>query len=122
MARWQTISFGLFVLGAVLALMALTNPDSAAYETYLVEQIADRASSECQQAPAGFGEILKEPCQGAIQAAKPHVRKLIDGATTRQNFGLFSRYTSDLSIPELKFNARVESIGAFDRFYTYKLP
>jgi hypothetical protein len=122
MARWQTISLGLFVLAGVLALMGLTNPDGAAYEGYIAEQIADRASAECDKAPGGFAEVLRDPCAAGIRSAMPHVKHVISTATIRQDFLLFSVYSSEISIPQIQFTAKVESIGAFDRFYTYKLP
>jgi hypothetical protein len=103
-------------------LMVLTNPTPDAYEAYAIEQIANRAKDECNKAPAGFGVVLQGPCRAAIEAAKPQIRPLIAAATTRQNFVLFSIYQTDLSVPALNFHTQVETIGAFNHFYTYKLP
>jgi hypothetical protein len=103
--------------------MFLTNPASEAYEQYAVAQVVDRLAHECQQLPlGGFETVIEAPCRGTLDAAKPSIKEVVTKSTTRQNLGLFSIYRSDISVPELNFNARVESIGAFDRFFTYKAP
>jgi Domain of unknown function (DUF4359) len=119
MKQWQVILLGIL---ALLGLAALTNPDRAAYETYAVEQIGNLARDKCNQAPGGFGVVIEGPCRAAIDAYKPQLRPLLAATTTRQNWGLFSIYRSDISIPAVNFQARVESIGIFNNFLIYKFP
>ncbi len=102
--------------------MALTNPDRADYEVYAVEQLGNLATNQCDRVPAGFGTVLQDPCRAAIAAIKPQIRPILAAATTRQNFILFSIYRSNISIPAANLNAKVETIGILDRFYTYKTP
>jgi hypothetical protein len=102
--------------------MVLTNPDRFAYETVAVDRISDLAKDQCDRAPAGLGVFLKEPCQAAIEAYKPQLRLLLTEHTSRQNWVIFSIYRSDISIPVGNMNARVETIGMFDRFFIYKTP
>jgi hypothetical protein len=122
MLRWQVPLIGSLTLLGVGGIMILTNPQPADYEAYAIEQIANRAKEECNRVPAGFGIVLQGPCRAAIEAAKPQIRPLLNAATTRQNFVLFSIYQTDLSVPALKFHTQVETIGAFNNFYTYKMP
>jgi Domain of unknown function (DUF4359) len=103
-------------------LMAFTNPDRVAYEDYAVDRISDLARDECDRAPAGFGVILQGPCRAAISSFKPQIRPLLSATTSRQNYIFFSIYKSDISIPAVNFQARVESIGIFNNFFTYKTP
>jgi hypothetical protein len=102
--------------------MALTNPDRSAYENYAVDRIGDLAKDQCDRAPAGLGVLLQGPCRAAIEVYKPQIRPLLAATTTRQNLVVFSIYRSDISIPAANLNAQVESIGIFDRFFTYKTP
>jgi hypothetical protein len=120
MERWQVCSIGMGAVCGLAGIMAMTNPDRAAYETYAIEQIGNLARNECDRAPAGFGVILRGPCRAAIEAFKPQLRPLLAASTTRQNSIFFSIYRSDISIPAFNLNVQVESIGMFNNFYTYK--
>jgi hypothetical protein len=42
--------------------------------------------------------------------------------TARYDYGVVSIYTTDLSIPQLNFTGRIETIGILDRFFTYRMP
>jgi hypothetical protein len=119
MKSWLIVLLGLVGVGG---LGFLTNPDRVAYENYAVEQAGNLAKAECDRVPGGLGTLVQQPCRAAIEAYKPQIKPLLAATTTRQNWGLFSIYRSDISIPAVNFNGRVESIGLFDRFYTYKTP
>ena len=119
MKAWQ------IVLLSMLGLCGMgfsTNPDRAAYETYAIEQVGELARDRCSQAPPGLGILLQAPCRAAIESLKPQIRPLLSATTTRQNWLFFSIYSSDISIPALDFKGRVESIGIFNKFCTYKTP
>jgi Domain of unknown function (DUF4359) len=122
MKGWQIVLLGIYAVGGIGVVMALTNPDRVTYEDYAVERVGSLARDQCDRAPAGFGIVLQGPCRAAIEAFKPQIRPLLAASTTRQNFVLFSLYKSDISIPAVNFNARVESIGIFNNFFTYKTP
>jgi Domain of unknown function (DUF4359) len=122
MARWQMVLLGSLGLCAAIGVAALTNPDRSDYEVYAVEQVGNLAAIQCNRAPDGFKIILQEPCRAAISALKPQIRPILAANTTRQNYILFSIYRSKLSIPSVKLNTQVESIGIFKNFYTYKTP
>lgn len=122
MKGWQIVLLGIFAGCGIGGLMALTNPDRVAYENYAVDRVSSLARDQCDRAPAGFGVMLQGPCRAAVEAFKPQIRPLLAATTSRQNLIFFSLYKSDISIPAVNFNARVESIGIFNNFVTYKTP
>jgi hypothetical protein len=122
MKGWQIGLLGIFAGFSIGGLMALTNPNRAAYEDYAVDRVSSLARDQCDRAPAGFGVMLQGPCRAAVEAFKPQIRPLLAATTSRQNWIFFSVYKSDISIPAIDFKARVESIGIFNNFFTYKTP
>jgi hypothetical protein len=102
--------------------MVLTNPSRSAYESYAVDRIGELAEAKCDHAPDGLGVFIQGPCRAAIEAYKPELRILLAAATSRQNWVLFSIYRSNMMVPIVNLPVRVESIGIFDRFFTYKTP
>jgi Domain of unknown function (DUF4359) len=118
MKVWQLLAIVLGVGGLGL----LTNPGRDAYETYAVNRVGSLAKDQCDRAATGLGALLQEPCRAAIEASKPQVRSLLSATTSRQNLLMFSIYRSDISVPAVNFDGRVESIGIFNNFFTYKTP
>jgi Domain of unknown function (DUF4359) len=119
MKLWQIVMCG--ILG-LCGLGLATNPDRDAYETYAIDRVGVLAKDQCDRLPAGLGSIIQGPCRAAIEAYKPRLRPLLSMTTTRQNWLLFSIYRSDIAVPAVNFNGRVESIGIFNNFFTYKTP
>jgi Domain of unknown function (DUF4359) len=120
--KWQIVLLSIVAGCGLGGVMALTNPDRAAYENYAVDRIGDLAKAECARAPAGLGVFIQEPCRAAIEAYKPDLRPILAAATSRQNWVLFSIYRSNILIPMVNLNVKIESIGIFDRFFVYKTP
>jgi Domain of unknown function (DUF4359) len=102
--------------------MALTNPSRAAYESFAVDRIGDLAKDKCDHAPDGLGVFIQGPCRAAIEAYKPQLRPILAATTSRQNWGVFSIYRSNIMVPIVNLQIQVESIGIFDRFFVYKTP
>jgi hypothetical protein len=122
MGRIQTVLFSSLAVCGLGSIMALTNPGRSAYEVYAVEQLADLAMNQCDRVPDGVRGVLQGPCRAAIASIKPQLGPMLAAATIRQNFILFSIYRSNISIPAANLNAQMESIGAFNNFFTYKTP
>ena len=122
MPQKKIVLIGITIIAGICGLGALTNPNSSAYEAYAEEQLGNVAKSQCDKAPAGFGIVLQGPCRAAIDAFKPQLRPLLSASTSRQNIIVFSIYRSDISIPVVNINAKIESVGIFNNFFTYKTP
>lgn len=114
---------------ALLALaggMALSNPGQATYEEFAVERLTKVLKEEaCQKLVFG----LEEQCPGWVDDNQAEIKQFVAENTRRQNFIVFSLYTTDLSVrsllPSVPFFASLpsyhfETIGAFQTFYTYK--
>jgi Domain of unknown function (DUF4359) len=121
MKQWQIVILGMLATCGVAGLMALTNPERGAYEEYAVEQLGNQAREKCDSAPGGLGVLFQGTCRVAIDNFKPQLRTLVSASSNRQNLILFSIYRSDLSIPVVNVGIKVESIGIFNRFFTYKM-
>jgi hypothetical protein len=114
---------------AVLALaggMAVTNPGQATYEEFAVARLTKVLKEEaCQK--LGFG--LEEQCPEWVDDNQAEIKQFVAQNTQRQNFIIFSLYTTDLSVrsllPSIPFLSSLpsyhfETVGAFQTFYTYK--
>ncbi|MEN9260314.1 MAG: DUF4359 domain-containing protein [Thermostichus sp. HHBFW_bins_43] len=117
---------GLILVGGVTAL-ALTNPTLEEYGAYAGETLAAYATQEyCAQIPAFLKTLIGE-CQALVRELQPELEALFMRQTRRQNFFLFSLYTTDLSLvnfgplggslPTYHF----ETLAGAGRFYTYEI-
>lgn len=112
---------------AVLALvMAVTNPDQKAYVKYvfdqrlpgLQKQVCAESRREAGDQPAEIRELVEVMCQGGFLLSQTIGRSLledfIDSTTKRQNFGLFSLYTTETPVGRLK------TIAVCNQFLTFE--
>jgi hypothetical protein len=115
------------IFGLVGVGMAVTNPNQAAYETFATEQLTVYLQDNvCKKVPVGFN--LNQQCRSALRSNQDQLRQLISESTKRQNFGLFSLYTTDLSIDSwlpayLSASLpsyHIETAAAFQNFYIYQ--
>jgi Domain of unknown function (DUF4359) len=129
MAKWQTllISGGLGLIAIITGLI-FTNPAPLAYEKYIVEEVRLRAQQECSRTSENtIGTLVANlTCQNLVAVGQPYLHNIlkpvIAGHTTRHDFGLASVYITQIDVAELNFAGRMETIGIFDRFFTYKMP
>ncbi|WP_353929475.1 DUF4359 domain-containing protein [Okeanomitos corallinicola TIOX110] len=122
MKAW-TIIASVGVAGfAVLGLaMANTNPEKAEYEEYAVEKLTTYLKSDfCQKTPNFLQNLIQLNCNKLIDSVNPQIREIITATTKRQDYLVFSVYTTDLKIDNLIPGYTFETVGAFDQFYTYK--
>ncbi|NRB08927.1 MAG: DUF4359 domain-containing protein [Richelia sp.] len=109
---------GLAVLGLF---MANTNPSQPEYEQYAALKLTEYLKANvCTKSPKILENIIKFNCERLVEEANPHIKKLITATTQRQEYILFSTYRTDLQLNSLLPAYTFESVGAFDRFYTYK--
>ncbi len=112
---------GLGVLGFA-GLLAVTNPDDSAFGEFALDQVKTQG---CKEVP----KIIREQCPRFVQENQAQVKKLIAQSTTRQNYGLFSVYHTNLStrsiVPDLPIFLdlpafQLETVGMLDKFYIYQ--
>ncbi len=104
---------GLILTGSILV---ITNPGQGNYEEYASKQLnIYLKESVCPE----IAKQLRNPCLILVDLARPQLNSAIANQTQRQNFLLFSIYQTDLSIPSALPDYHFETLGIFDKFYTY---
>jgi hypothetical protein len=103
-----------------------TNPGANAFERFAVTSASAYLKREvCDQPLPFFGPGMQAQCHLFIEQNQPLIAQLLRENTTRQNFGLFSIYATDLS-PEQIFPVlptgmlpryQVETMGILRDFY-----
>ncbi|AKG21092.1 DUF4359 domain-containing protein [Calothrix sp. 336/3] len=121
---------GLVVLGGV---MAKTNPPQEEYESYATGKLTEYVKTNVCKKTTGFLEkVINFQCDKVLDSGKTEIRNVIAGSTKRQDYIIFSIYTTNLNVNSLVPGVRLdaflptepvyqfESIGVFGNFYTYK--
>lgn len=112
---------GIAALAGIGVALAVTNPNQSAYEQYAVQRLTEYLKVDvCRKAPDALGGLLKRNCSILVDSTRPQLQQIIAQKTRRQNYILFSIYSTDLSINQLLPAYYFESVGAFQNFYTYK--
>jgi len=89
------------ILLIVAALLFVTNPDQATYETYAVKRLSTYAKNDlCQDLPGTIEEFLSESCESLIDANQQSIQDVPAVA----------------ALPTYE----VETLGIFNRFYIYR--
>ncbi len=124
---------GVFGLAALGVVMTQTNPNQVEYEEYAAQRLTGYLNTNvCKKTPKFLETIIKFNCRQLVTSAQPQIREIIAESTERQDFIVFSIYRTDLNvnslIPALRVDSvlpsapgyKFETLGAFDKFYTYK--
>ncbi|MBD2387673.1 DUF4359 domain-containing protein [Cylindrospermum sp. FACHB-282] len=107
-------------LAALAITMAQTNPDQPKYEEYAVQGLTKYLKSDvCKKTPNLLENLIKINCNKLVDSANPQIRELIAATTVRQNYMIFSVYSTDLKLNSWIPSYRFETVGAFGNFYTY---
>jgi len=97
--------------------MAATNPNQAQYNRFAAQKTAAFIQNDLCEAPIDIPEILinflRSGCSTWASRSQPSIADYIDQNTERQNFILFSLYTTKLPTHQLK------AVGLFEQFYLY---
>ncbi|MBR8836597.1 MAG: DUF4359 domain-containing protein [Stigonema ocellatum SAG 48.90 = DSM 106950] len=108
---------GLTVLGLE---MAKTNPSQAEYEDYAVQELTGYLKKNvCKKTTSILQKLIKFDCEKLVDSANPQMRDIIANSTERQDFVIFSIYRTDLKLNSWIPSYKLETVGAFDKFYTY---
>ena len=110
-ARWASYTA---VAGFGLAL-ALTNPRQESYTVFATQTVSKFLVRDlCKanaQAPSGLETLIKDGCQAFMNQGSSEIRAFIEHNTERQDFLLFSLYTTDFPIRPLRV------LGIFNSFF-----
>jgi hypothetical protein len=116
-------------LGALAAIalvavgMAATNPDPFEYEQYAASRLSVYLEDQlCSDLPAFLPQVLQAQCATLLQQNQATLQEIIRSRTQRHNFLLFSHYRTTLAVPgsDLLPSYQVDSLGVFNRFFTYR--
>lgn len=129
--KWQPLFYG--VGGTIVALgvaLGLTNPKPEAYLDFAMVEGSNYLKTEaCTAKLPLVGDSFKDECIQAVdtEAVQTRIRQALVENTQRQNYVLFSLYSSDLSVGDLLPLPsglvpiyRVKSVGALTRFRVYE--
>lgn len=104
----------LAVLGVV---MAVTNPNQAAYNRFAAQTLTDYLAKDVCQSPLDVPEILGDLLQGGCvslaKSRQPDIQQFISNNTQRQNLIVLSLYTTNLLVYQVK------TIGILQKFFIY---
>ncbi|MBF2047446.1 MAG: DUF4359 domain-containing protein [Leptolyngbya sp. IPPAS B-1204] len=125
---WYVAAMALVGIGAA---MAVTNPDQERYNQYAAQRLSQHLQEEeCVKLDDAVRELCKLLEREQGQAL---LTRLIADNTERQDFLLWSTYTTNLStqnllpsflsnllsVPTLSY--RAETVGLFGQFQTYRI-
>jgi Domain of unknown function (DUF4359) len=111
----QSFKIPAIIAGVTLVVMAIANPDKEVYLNYasvaMATEVKENLCSNNSQ--GGLESILANVCKNTIDRQQGAIRVYLNNFSERQNFGLFSVYTT--KIPQRTYT----SIGAFGNFLTF---
>ena len=108
---------GLLALGVA---MAMTNPSQAEYEEYATQRLTEYLKVDVCQKTSNFLEnLIKSQCDNLVDQTIPQMRDILARSTQKQDFVIFSVYSTDLKISSWIPLYKFETVGAFNNFYTY---
>ncbi len=129
--KWQPLFYG--VGGTIVALgvaLGLTNPKPEAYLDFAMVEGSNYLKTEaCTAKLPLVGDSFKDECIQAVdtEAVQTRIRQALVENTQRQNYVLFSLYSSDLSVGDLLPLPsglvpiyQVKSVGVLTRFRVYE--
>lgn len=87
--------------------MIATNPGKPAYLDYASERLLEKLKQECNELEANISisggltiptqDLCKSSLESADLVGRGAVKLVVNGTTERQNFGIFSIYTTQLT-------------------------
>ncbi|MGF1522397.1 MAG: DUF4359 domain-containing protein [Leptolyngbyaceae cyanobacterium] len=124
-ALTQKRSFRFAAGGLLIGLIAMmvTNPGKPAYTNYASERLPEELKQGCSELKEDIwvgsvfklptGDLCKSLVGGADLVGRSAIKLIIERSTERQNFGIFSIYTT--TVP----GRTVKTVGIGRRFITF---
>lgn len=115
---------GIAGLGALAAVLIATNPSQDRYNQFATETLQNEVSSSFCQANeldswlGDLGRALGDICETAVDQGRlvgqDDLENFIEDNTQRQNFWVFSLYTTEIPAVQVK------TLGIFNRFIPFQ--
>ncbi|BDA73215.1 hypothetical protein CAL7716_073810 [Calothrix sp. PCC 7716] len=118
----SAIITGVGVLGLSLLAIAMvkSNPSEASYQQYAVKELSSYVKSNvCKKSLGILDKLINNQCDKLVDTASPQIRDIIAASTERHDFMIFSVYSTELKVSDWVPSYKFQTIGAFDKFYTY---
>ncbi len=118
----SAIITGVGILGLSLLAIAMvkSNPNEASYQRYAVKELSSYVKSNvCKKNLGILDKLINNQCDKFVDAASPQMRDIIAASTERHDFMVFSVYSTELKVSDWVPSYKFQTIGAFDKFYTY---
>jgi Domain of unknown function (DUF4359) len=117
----SAIITGVGVVGLCLAAVAMvkSNPGEAAYQQYAAQELSGYLKSNVCKNLGILEKLINNRCDQFVNTASPQIREIIAASTDRQDFMIFSIYRTEFKINDWVPSYKFETVGAFDKFYTY---
>lgn len=110
-----------FSLIILITTSIVTNPGRDTYELYASRQLTTYLKQDiCRQITEQGSKQLRHPCHILIDIARPQLNIALQKNTQQKNFFLFSIYQTDLAVPPITPEYHFETLGIFNRFFTYQ--
>lgn len=109
----------LMTLAILGGAMAHTNPTREEYINYGADQLSQQLKKQvCSPSKMpdflqGIADTLADACQSTLNSQKENVRKVLNNSTTRNNYLLFSLYTTEI------MGRKYQTVGVFGNFFTF---
>ncbi len=111
---------GVATLSLLAVAMVKSNPSEASYQQYAVTELSSYLKSNvCKKSLGILDKLINNQCGKFVDTASPQIRDLIAASTERHDFMIFSVYRTELKVSDWLPSYKFETIGAFDKFYTY---
>lgn len=107
-------------LAAFGVAMATTNPSQAEYEEYATQRLTEYVKEDfCGKTTNFLENLIKSQCDNLVDQASPQIQQILSRSTEKQNFVIFTVYTTELQLSSLIPGYKFETLGALNKFYTY---
>lgn len=113
---------GVFGLSLLAIAMVKSNPSEASYQQYAVKELSSYVKSNvCKKSLGILDKLINNQCDKFVDTASPQMGDFIAASTERHDFMIFSVYRTELKVSDWVPSYKFETIGAFDKFYTYNV-
>lgn len=111
---------GVVTLSLLTVAMVKSNPSEASYQQYAVTELSSYLKSNvCKKSLGILDKLINNQCGKFVDTASPQIRDIIAASTERHDFIIFSVYRTELKVSDWVPSYKFETVGAFDKFYTY---